>query len=111
MAEPQNMHLIFDAKDIGTFQFGRWQRNYNPALCFVSSNSNNQPTHALRQVLQGFPHSQHRPVIVELGLQISVIHSISKPRWNFAKASWMRFSNELDACLRKIMIDGHFCVT
>lgn len=31
--QQQNLHLLFDAKDIGTFQSGRWRRDYNPDLC------------------------------------------------------------------------------
>lgn len=81
---------------------GRWCRDYNPDLCFIPSNTNGQPIHATRQVMMEFPHSQHRPVIVEVGIQIPMIHSIPKPRWNFSKAAWQKFSNNLDVCVRFI---------
>lgn len=28
-AERENLSLIFDAKDLGTFRSGRWQKDYN----------------------------------------------------------------------------------
>lgn len=62
----QNLNQLFNAKDIGTFQSGRWRRDYNPNLCFISSNTNGQPIHVTRQILMGFLHSQHRPVIIEV---------------------------------------------
>lgn len=78
--ESNNMFLVFDAKDKGTFHSGRWQRDYNPDLCFVTTNPDYHPIHTSRKVLNDFPHSQHRPVIYECGIKIPVINSIQKPR-------------------------------
>jgi hypothetical protein len=58
-AESHNLYLIFDAKD----RKARWQRDYNPDLCFVTSNNNDEPLQTSRCVLNDFPHSQHRPIL------------------------------------------------
>lgn len=97
--EDEHLHLIFDAKDKGTFRSAAWNREYNPDLCFVSMDSNNTPLATTRKVLSEFPHSQHRPIIMEIGTQIPLIRSIPRPRWNFKRADWKKFSSELDKCL------------
>jgi len=47
-------------------------------------------------VLEDFPHSQHRPLLIHIGLQLPVIHSSSKKRWNFRKANWDLYSDTLE---------------
>jgi hypothetical protein len=47
-AESRNLHLIFDAKDMKSFHSARWQRDYNPDLCFVTSNNNDEPLQTSR---------------------------------------------------------------
>jgi exonuclease III len=101
-AEKNNMSLVFNAKDRGTFRSAAWNREYNPDLCFVTQNRNNQPPQTSRYVLGEFPHSQHRPVIVEVGIQIPIIRSIPRPRWNFKKANWQEFTQDLDKVVRWI---------
>src|SRR6202012_3634404 len=64
--------------------------------------SNHSPIQARRTVEQDFPHSQHRPVIVELGYQIPIIKSVPRPRWNFNKAQWPSFTIDLDKVMRWI---------
>ena len=100
--ENNNLHLVFDAKDRGTFKSARWRNEYNPDLCFVTKDSNHTPIQARRTVEQDFPHSQHRPVIVELGYQIPIIKSVPRPRWNFNKAQWPSFTIDLDKVIRWI---------
>lgn len=101
-ADSNRFHLVFDAKDRGTFFSRRWLHDYNPDLCFVSSDQVNRPLPAFRTVLKDFPHSQHRPVIISIGIQIPIIKSVARPRWNFNKADWNLFSKELDSCIRFI---------
>lgn len=101
-ADQNNLSLIFDAKDRGTFRSAAWNREYNPDLCFSTQNTQNQPVHICRRVLENFPHSQHRPVVYEMGIQIPIIRSIPRPRWNFQKADWTKFSLELDKIMRWI---------
>lgn len=101
-SELNNLHLIFDAKDHGTFHSAAWRKDYNPDLCFVSTGSQDQPLPSTRQVIPNFPRSQHRPVIVEIGISIPLISSFPKPRWNFRKSDWNIFQNHLENCLRWI---------
>lgn len=100
-AEASNLHLIYDAKDRGTFHSARWGRDYNPDLCFVSSLSS-RPLPATRVVLKNFPQSQHRPVVIDIGAKIPIVKSIPKPRWNFRRADWNKFSKRLDDAVRFI---------
>lgn len=98
-AEDENLNLVFDAKDLSTFKSAVWRREYNPDLCFTSSDSKGQPLPATRKVLYDFPHSQHRPVVLEIGISIPLVTSTPHPRWNFKKADWGKFSKDLDKCL------------
>lgn len=97
--EEHGIHLLFDAKDRGTFRSAAWKREYNPDLCFVTNDSNGQPLPASRKVMPDFPHSQHRPVIIKIGTSIPVIRSFPRPRWNFKKANWTIFSDNLNKTL------------
>lgn len=95
-ADLEGVFLVHDGKEKGTFHSARWDRDYNPDLCFVSKNRHNLPLHCKRRVLSNFPKSQHRPVLVSVGTQIPIVRSIPKPRWNFGKARWKNFTSELD---------------
>lgn len=44
---------------------------------------------AKREILKLFPKSQHSPIMIYYGLQIPLVRSIPKPRWNFQKADWI----------------------
>lgn len=55
-----------------------------------------------REVSNDFPHSQHRPVVVNIGIQIPVVKSLPKPRWNFNKANSNGFSKQFDDCIKWI---------
>ncbi|XP_072384497.1 uncharacterized protein [Diabrotica undecimpunctata] len=98
-AENEHLSLKFDAKDRPTFMSAAWKKEYNPDLCFVSTNKNGQSLAVSLKVMDDFPHSQHRPVILEAGTQIPIITSIPRPRWNLKKAIWGSFSAELDKTL------------
>lgn len=101
-AEEQNTYLIFDTKDRGTFVSAAWRREYNPDLCFVSRDENDRPVATSRSVLSDFPHSQHRPVLITIGLSLPIIRSHPRPRWNLGKANWEKFSEQLDYTLHWI---------
>jgi len=82
-SEAEDLKLIHDVKSRVTFHSARWNRDYNPDLCFVSKDEEGSPLVTHKNVLTGFPHSQHRPVVIEIGIDIHYINSIPKPRWNF----------------------------
>lgn len=67
-------------KDTSTFRSARWQKDYNPDLCFMTKNNNRFPLKTNRQVLNDFPLSQHRPSLIKVGIQMSITNSIPKPR-------------------------------
>jgi len=46
-----------------------------------------RPQPASSVFLGDFPHSQHRPSVIHIGLQVRIIR-----RWNFRKADWARYS-------------------
>ncbi|KAK9731723.1 hypothetical protein QE152_g13438 [Popillia japonica] len=101
-SEKQNTYLVFDAKDRGTFASAAWRREYNPDLCFVSRDVNDKPLTASRDVLPNFPHNQHCPVVINIGLTIPIVRSHPRPRWNFRKTNWKKFSEQLDYTLNWI---------
>lgn len=98
-AEDEQLHLVFDAKDRASFKSAAWRQEYNPDLCFVSTDKEGKALATTRRVLRDFPHSQHRPAVMEVGTQIPIITSLPRPRWNFRRADWPRFSTDLDKCL------------
>ncbi|KAL4119302.1 hypothetical protein QTP88_012127 [Uroleucon formosanum] len=90
------LELNYNAKDMGTFRSARWRKDYTPELSITSRNTLDGPTIATRHILGDFSHSQHRPVLLEYGLKVPLIRSLPKPRWNFRKAKWVEYANELD---------------
>jgi len=79
--------LLHDAKQRGTFHSARWQRDYSPDLCWISTTvGHSQPASSV--VLGDFPHSQHRPSVIHIGLQLPIIRGVQQRRWNFRKADW-----------------------
>lgn len=89
-ASINDLSLVHDSKQRGTFHSARWRRDYTPDLCWVSSiNGCPQPSSIV--VLGDFPHSQHRPSVLHVGLQLPVINSMPRNRWNFRKADWDGF--------------------
>ena len=90
-----SFELIFDAKEKKSFLSRVHNSETNPDLCFVSS-SLSRNGGIKRFVLDKFPRSQHRPIIIKAGLSIHLINTYSKPRWNFSKANWNNFSDEMD---------------
>lgn len=98
----EDFSLLYNADDPGTFKSARWNRFYTPDLCFVSKDTNGETIPATRKVLQGFPNSQHRPIIIQVGLQLPVIRADKKNRWNFTKANWEEFSRSVDQTIPRI---------
>uniref|UniRef100_H3ADS4 Endonuclease/exonuclease/phosphatase domain-containing protein n=1 Tax=Latimeria chalumnae TaxID=7897 RepID=H3ADS4_LATCH len=88
--------LIHDVKQWGTFHLARWSRDYSPDLCWVST-LDRQPLPVTCLVLDNFPHSQHRPSFIHIGLQL--------PIWNFRKANWEKYSDTLEQSI--IVIPSH----
>ena len=96
-----DLHVIYSAKDKPTFQSARWNTDTNPDLSIISSNISQS---ARRTVLALFPRSQHRSVLIDIGLSIPLIESCQKSRWNFNRADWKSFQDELDHVVKFIPV-------
>ena len=102
-ASCNDFHLIHDSKQRGTFHSARWQRDYSPDLCWIST-VGGHPQPASCSVLDDFPHSQHRPSVIHIGLQLPVIRSTERRRWNFRKADWGGFTAETERSIPPIPV-------
>ena len=98
--ESHDLYLHHDATDRKSFHSSRWRRDYNPDLCISSTDHNLLPLSAARKVLNDFPRSQHRPVLITTGIEIPSTSSLNKPRWNFQKANWTEYSRLVNRHLR-----------
>ena len=91
-------HLILSLKDPKTFNAYN-TRGTNPDLCIINDASRFAVENSNRQVLKGFLHSHHSPVLLSFGVSIPVIQSLPQCRWTFQKADWIKFANCLDKSL------------
>ncbi|XP_008180117.1 uncharacterized protein LOC103308475 [Acyrthosiphon pisum] len=64
------LHLLYDAKQGGTFVFGRWGIATTPDLCFVTTYFRDQPIRTSGTILHNFPRTQHKPVAIDIGLHL-----------------------------------------
>uniref|UniRef100_H3AWD4 Endonuclease/exonuclease/phosphatase domain-containing protein n=1 Tax=Latimeria chalumnae TaxID=7897 RepID=H3AWD4_LATCH len=108
-ASKNDIVLIHDAKQRGTFHSARWSRDYSPDLCWVST-LDRLPLPVTCLVLDNFPHSQHRPSFIHIGLQLPIVRSSNKLQWNFRKVNWEKYSGTLEQSIivipsRNIPID------
>jgi len=94
-ATHNNLTLTHDAKQRGTFHSARWKKDSSPDLCWVSSSTTHSKP-ASQTVLQDFPHSQHRPILIQVGLQLPIFHSSPRLRRNFRKANWDLYTDTLE---------------
>lgn len=91
-AAVNRLHLVYDAKQGGTFESGRWGTTTSPDLCFVSIDKNDQPIRVSRAILQKFPKSQHKPVVIDTGISLPRINKPAIPGWNLRKARWSDYT-------------------
>lgn len=91
--------LVFDPKDKKTFYSKVHRTETN--LCFVSNSLTNKTR---RKIVGDFPRSQHRIVLINVGILIHLVNSIPKPRWNFLKANWPEFGKEIDNIIDEILV-------
>ena len=96
-----DLALIYNSNDPGTFRSARCRADNTPDLVFVTRNGDQNPLPVTRQVLGDFPHSQHRPILITAGILLSAGQTLPKPRWNFCKAKWEKYVEEIETkCTR-----------
>ncbi|XP_030851769.1 uncharacterized protein LOC115928572 [Strongylocentrotus purpuratus] len=74
----------------------RWKKGYNPDLSFTSERISCQTK---KRVLEPIPHSQHRPIIVDITAAVVPQRVPLRRRFNFCKADWEKFAIDLDEAL------------
>lgn len=82
---------------------------YSPDLSIVSTDTTEVFPKTIRSVLDKFPYSQHRTVVVDWERKIPIVHTIQKLRWNFNKANWENFSKELGLIIKWIPHEIEAC--
>jgi len=85
-----NLHTLYDPKQLTSFQSARWNSGTNPDVTFSTLI---RGTISTREVFEQFPHSQHRPSLIRTMPLISFTRSAPIPRWNFRKADWERYKD------------------
>ena len=76
--------LLYNAKDAASFYSDCWNTGTNPDLAFASVGPN---SHLLdRRVLDKFPRSQHRPLLITPPRFAMAVPSMPVKQWNFRKA-------------------------
>jgi hypothetical protein len=73
-----SLHLIDHPKDKGTFRSTRWNKDYTPDLSIFTRASEDDITVCTRVILDGFPRSQHRPVLSQYGPRIPLTESLAR---------------------------------
>lgn len=101
-ASSNELYLLHNPKDKATFWSARWNRGYNPDLTFITTDDDGIPLPASRRVCDMFPNSQHRPIIIEIGLSITSIPSPQYARWNLKKADWTQFTSAIEQTIKRI---------
>ena len=91
-ASATGVQLIYDPKEPDSFHSGRWNTSTNPDLAF--SNINDALPN--RTILDHFPRSQHRPSMITPENPIEPIKTKPLKRWNFRKARWDQFTNQVE---------------
>lgn len=64
-------------------------------------------------MLPDVSHSQHRPVVIDMGVEIPIVKSTSKLRWKFNNTNWLEHTKEFDGCARFIdpKTNKYHCIT
>ena len=81
--------LLYNAKDTASFYSGHWNTGTNPDLAFTSVGPNSCLPD--RRVLEKFPRSQHRPLLITPPRFAMAVPSMPIKRWNFRKAKWSHY--------------------
>ena len=95
-ANTNNLALIQNPKDATSFHSGCWNTSTNPDLAFFSINLDSRLPD--KHLLEKFPRSQHRPLLIDPPRFACPVPSNPIKLWNFRKAKWnhyISFTNKL----------------
>lgn len=92
-AEGKDLKLLHDPKLAASFNSRRWRRGYNPDLIFTSNTISSRCTKRLEEPIPG---TQHRPITCEINAVVKPETVSFNRRFNFKRANWDGFSDELD---------------
>ena len=81
--------LLYNAKDAASFYSSHWNTGTNPDLAFTSIGPNSHLPDT--RVLEKFPRSQHRPLLITPPRLAMAMPSIPVKRWSFRKAKWSHY--------------------
>ena len=81
--------FLYNAKDAASFYSGCWNTGTNADLAFASIGPNSLLLD--RCVLDKFPRSQHRPLLITQPRFAMTMPSMPIKRWNFCKAKWSHY--------------------
>ena len=81
--------LLYNAKDAASFYSDCWNIGTNPDLAFASVGPNSRLPD--RRVLDKFPRSQHRPLLITPPRFAMAVPSMPVKQWNFRKAEWSHY--------------------
>ena len=93
--------LLYNSKDTASFYSGRWNTGTNMDLAFASVGPNSRLPD--RRVLEKFPRSQHRPLLITPSRFAMSVPSMPVKRWNFRKAKWSHYITLTNKC-EKILL-------
>ena len=91
--DTNQLSLIHDTKLPSLFNSARWRRGYNPDLATVTSNISGL---CQKIVMDPIPSSQHQPVGIQVNAAIKPISVPFKRCFNYKKADWKVFRDELE---------------
>ena len=91
-----NLALLHNPKDVASFHFGRWNTSTNSDLAYISIDSDSCLPD--RHVLEKFPRSQHRPLLITPPRFARFVPSKSVKRWDFRKAKWSHYITLKQTC-------------
>jgi hypothetical protein len=74
------LHLIYHSNDKGTFKSVRWGMDYTPDLSIVTRATVDDNTLCNRYIIERFPRSLHRPLLLHYEIRVPLTESIEKPR-------------------------------
>lgn len=92
---------MYDKKQGGTFKSGRWGLITSPDLCLSQQTLENS-LKANRQILQEFSKSQHLPVQVDIGLNLTKVNKPKLNSWNERKTESTKYTTYIEENINPI---------